>query len=176
MYFHSHRPHIAGLAGNQRSRGHFFLSFEFFWMCAPLLIFLSYSLHCRTTCVHFLSLVAELDECQVRGRNQRHGHWCSSEHICPPAVHMFTPDPSRVTVWVAPSPFPLRCYQLSHPTPQKKKKERKRFPFLLSRKFLSPSSNEPLHAAVFQRVISIMHVQPRRPRAELPQNSENWSD
>lgn len=29
-----------------------------------------------------------------------------SEHICLPAVHVFTPDPSQVTVWVTP-PFTL---------------------------------------------------------------------
>lgn len=61
-----------------------------------------------------------------RGRNQRHGHWLTSEHICPPAVHMFTPDPSQVTVWVAPSLFPSR-YLHTHPLSQ-------RFSFLLSRK------------------------------------------
>lgn len=121
-------------------------------MCARLLIFFLLSAlqdhlcvlsECWHTILHVAAYsllpLAELDEHQVRGRNQRHGHWRSSEHICPPAVHMFTPDPSRVTVWVAPSLFPLRC------PPQKK-----RLSFLLSRKFFSPGSNEPLRAAVFR--------------------------
>ena len=81
---------------------------------------------CFTACC--LSPLDELNQLQVRGRNQRHGHWLSSEHICPPAAHVFTPDPSQVTVWVALSLLPLH-----YPPPP--------FPF--------PTVEEIVHAARF---------------------------
>lgn len=71
-----------------------------------------------------------------RGRNQRHGHWLSPAHICLPAVHVFTPDPSQVTGWVAASLSP------SHHPPLLPK----RFSFLptLEEKASTPGSHELL--------------------------------
>lgn len=37
-----------------------------------------------------------------------------SEHICLPAVHMFTPDPRPVTVWVAPTLLALHYITHTH--------------------------------------------------------------
>lgn len=78
-----------------------------------------------------LFLLPGLDEHQVRGRNLRRGRSLSSEHICRPAAHMFTPDPSPVDVWAAPARSSLYIAFLApaSPTPTSK-----RFSFLLSRK------------------------------------------
>lgn len=118
-------------------------AFDFF-VPPPPFWFFSHCLHCKTPYVYLKNVCTQFQifflccllfvsarwirwtSGEPRGRNQRHGHWLTSEHICPPAVHMFTPDPSQVTVWVAPSLFPSRYL---HPPPLSQ-----RFSFLLSRK------------------------------------------
>lgn len=92
-------------------------AFDFF---VPQFWFFFYSLLYMTPCVYSDHVCTHIDMPIVslqltlclflwiswtsgewRRSNQRHGHWLLSEHICLPAVHVFTPDPSQVTVWVA---------------------------------------------------------------------------
>lgn len=103
------------------------------------------------------------------GRNQRHGHWLLSEHICLPAVHMFTPDPGQVTVWVAPSLFPSRYL---HPPPP---------PLSLPKVFL-PTVEETLQPRLKWATTAVLSVSPQsHTRHQLgpgrgTANSENWLD
>lgn len=113
-----------------------------------------------------LFLLPGLDEHQVRGRNLRGGRSLSSEHICRPAVHMFTPDPSRVDVWAAPARSSLYIASIrpNPPTP-------KRVSFLLSRKSSpapQPQMSHRVAAAAAAAAALCVSPRPRKnQRAEL---------
>lgn len=91
-------------------------------LCAPLLSLLCTFIMSRFTLWYPPSLHAQplfllpgLDEHQVRGRNLRRGRSLSSVHICRPAVHMFTPDPSPADVWAAPARSSLCIASMRRP-------------------------------------------------------------
>lgn len=64
-----------------------------------------------------------------------------AEHICLAAVHVFTPDLSQVTVWVAPSPSPSHY----RPTPTRNPTE-KGFP-----PYCRGNSSAPAQVELVQR-------------------------
>lgn len=108
-------------------------AFDFF---VPQFWFFSYSLLYMTPCVYSDHFCTHIYMCilfcsllfvslcwiswasgERRRRNQYHGHWLLSEHICLPAALVFTPDPSQVTVWVALS-LSTSCYLCPPPLPK----------------------------------------------------------
>lgn len=125
---------LAQPAKQRRSGGHFWSNQSFWFLCAPTpsppwlfafvhieLCTLNMSAHsCTCARAWFLKLCPccwiSWTSGERRGRNQRHGDWLSSENICLPAVRVFTPDPSQVTVWVALSLSPSH-YCHYPPTP-----------------------------------------------------------
>lgn len=135
----------------------------------PLHFMIFFSLPPPSLHTQALFLLPGLDEHQVRGRNLRRGGSLSSEHICRPAVHMFTPDPSRVDVWAAPARSSLYIASIrpNPPTP-------KRVSFLLSRKSSPAPQPQMSHrvaaAAAAAAVAAALGVSPRprkNQRAEL---------
>jgi len=107
-----------------------------------------------------LFLLAELAEHQVSREEGTKDMVTGSrlEHICLPAVHMFTPDPSQVTVWVAPSLFPSHYL---HPTPSTNG-------FLSYCRGNSSATDQISYCSNAQRLTSITHAT-KLARAELPQ-------
>lgn len=95
------------------------------------------------------------------------------EHICPPAVHMFTPDPSQVTVWVAPALFPSYYLRPTPLLPSSLHPSPKGFPSYCRGNAAAQlnrcSRARPSH-------LNHAHATGQARAAELPQTPKDWLD
>lgn len=174
---------LAQPANQRRSGGHFWSNQSFWFLCAPTpsppwlfafvhieLCTLNMSAHsCTCARAWFLKLCPccwiSGTSGEQRGRNQRNGDWLSSENICLPAVRVFTPDPSQVTVWVALSLSP--SHYCHYPPPHLFLPTVEETLQLLLKATAAPPSISPSHT----------HTPPGTVGLDLATaSSENWLD